>query len=139
MKPKSFVSTFVFLTYELCSLCTHRMEKSHSKAEARVSTKSCPKSVAIRRPVQLYWPLNEHQQVPVHLGVCFYVSPRLWRSAQGFQHIGAQYQESEAETLRDRGRGYTVAAGHGESHALHDKGKSLCHSSHRRPGGKSWE
>lgn len=113
----------VFLNYVSCSLCSHRMEMSHSRAEARVSTESSPMSSGYEHRVR----------------GCFYASPQLWRSAQGFQCIAVHYQGSVAGTLRDLGKGHTSVVGCGASHVLHDTDRPLCHSIHRLPGGKNWE
>lgn len=123
----------------MCPLHSRRMERSHSRAEAKVSTESFPMSTGSECRLHLQRDVTGCHRMPACSWGSFDVSPQLWQSAQGFQRIVARYQGSKGGTPMDRGRGHTQVAGCGASHVFRNTCRSWCHSTHRPPGGKSLE
>lgn len=138
-----FSSFFVFLPFVsiiyVITLHSRRMERSHSRAEATVSTESFPMSTGSERRLHLQRDVTGCHQTPACSWGSFDVSPQLQQSAQGFQRIVARYQGSKDGTPMDRGRGHTQVVGCGASRVFRNTCRSWCHSTHRPPGGKSWE
>lgn len=70
-EPQNEINYISFKCF-LCPLCSHRMEMSHSKAEARVSTESSPKSSGLERCLCVC-----QDRTLVCLRGCFDASPQL--------------------------------------------------------------
>lgn len=94
------------------------MEKSRSRAEARVSKGSSPTSSGSERC------LRPNHPPPACLNGRLGVSPQPRPSAPGFQRIAAQSQGSAGGTPKDRGKGQRLAAGRVVSHVLQNTGRS---------------